>query len=457
MAFKFHPTQDIVASDKTRYRIVDCGRQWGKTTLAVWDMIFNAYSHSDRRIGYIAPFVSQARDIAWAILKQATEPVWAKPPNETRLELYIKTQDGGISEIVLKGFENIEALRGTQFDFLVLDEVAKMRNFDEGWNAVLQATLLFRHGHALFISTPYGYNHFHKLFLQGEAGNPEYKSYKFSSYDNPHIDRAELQSIKNTTTPDYFHQEYMAEFVRFTGLIYKEFDMTVHVHEFEHEFNQAGDYMLGQDFAVRGWNALLPIWMKPDGHFYILDNYKEEGKTAQQHGEEMKKMLTTYASFEKYSVDYGDPAGFAKNQQGRKGDVDMVWALADEYIDMGFPLVRANNEVTAGINFVRELFRQKKIHIHPRNTKLVDEILQYQWKDQSEKQVGVSDAPELVRKLNDHLIDALRYSLYSKPIAPEEDEAPRKTTFPVSFPAPRIEKEEETDGYTPIDVPSYYD
>lgn len=450
---KFHQTQSIVARDKTKYRIVNCGRQWGKTTLSVWEMLACAYAQKDRRVGYFAPYVSQARDIAWDMLKKATEPVWSKPPNETRLELYIKTKDGGISEILLKGFENIESARGQQFDLLVLDEVAKMKRFEEGWQAILLPTLLFRNGKALFISTPYGYNHFHKLYLEGQSGNPNYKSYTFTSYQNPFLSRDLLDDARKTTTPDFFSQEYMAEFTRMTGLIYKEFDITKHVHEFEFQYDQYGDFLFGQDFAVRGYTAAVPGTIKSDGHIYILDNYKEENRTALDHGEDIKQKLKLYADFGRYTG-YGDPAGWIKNQ--RKGD--MLWSVADEYLEMGFPLVPGNNEVSGGINYVRQAFKSGKLHIHPRCQKLIDELLQYQWKDQPERSVGMVDAPEHPRKLNDHLVDSLRYMLYSKPVAPEEEERPRLTVFPGSFPPPRIEKpSEDNDQITPIDFPDIYD
>lgn len=84
--------------------------------------------------------------------------------------------------------------------------------------------------------------------------------------------------------------------------------------------------------------------------------------------------------------------------------------------------------------------------------------MQYQWKDQPDRSVGSQEAPEQVRKLNDHLVDAMRYVLYSKPIAPEELEAQNTTTFPGQFPPPKIETLDETaDKITPIDIPSFYD
>lgn len=416
---EFHQTQKIIARDDTKFRVVCCGRQWGKTTLAVWEMFACAVSKKDRRVAYFATTYGQARDIAWKYLKEVTKDAWASPPNETRLELTIHTTDGGTSEIVLRGFESVETARGTQYDFIVLDEVAKMRNFIEGWQAVLLGTLAFRNGKALFISTPYGFNHFHGLYQLGQSNNKDYASWQFSSYDNPHLSREYLESISQTVTPDFWAQEYLADFRRFTGLIYKEFDLTKHVHEFSFERNSHAKYLFGHDFAVRGYTANLPIRQTVDGDFYIFDEYKEDNKTADEHGPAIKEKLTLYADFDKYEG-FGDPAGWMKNQQ----KADMIWSIADEYLEQGFPMTHANNQVTPGINYVRQLFREDKIHIHPRCTKLIDELLQYQWKEQTDTQIDSQSAPEEPRKINDHLVDSLRYALYSKSVAPQETPVP---------------------------------
>lgn len=444
-----HPTQSKVAQSKARFRVVNCGRQWGKTTLSMWEAYALAFSASGKRIGYFATTFGQARDIAWTILKEMTRPVWSRTPNETRLELFIKTQDGGESEIVLRGWESVEANRGTQFDLLILDEVAKMRNFKEGWQAVLLATLAFRQGGALFISTPYGFNHFHELY---NTNSSDFESFTFTSYDNPHLDRDYLEMVRGTVTPDFWAQEYLAEFRRFTGLIYKEFDMVKHVHDFPHEFNDRGKYLFGLDFAVRGNTASSPIKETEDGHFYIFDEYKEENLTAQEHGQSIRTMLTRYADMEKYTG-YADPAGWMKNQQ--KGE--LIWSIADEYIDMGFPIVKGNNEVAAGINFVRQLFMEDRIHIHPRCTKTIDELLMYQWRVQPDSQVGEQSPREEPRKIHDHLLDEIRYALYSKPTPPkpEQPKLPYKAGMLLEFPhwatTPTHEqKTEDSDKFTPL-------
>ena len=117
---ELHTTQKIVASDNHDYRVVCCGRQWGKTTLAVLEMVACAYAGGGREIAYFATTYDQARNIAWTILKEFSRSIWSKPPNESRLELYITTQDKGESRITLRGFENIETAPTQQFYFFII-------------------------------------------------------------------------------------------------------------------------------------------------------------------------------------------------------------------------------------------------------------------------------------------------------------------------------------------------
>lgn len=411
---ELHTTQKIVAASNKRYRVVNCGRQWGKTHLSCEEMRGRSYYLADQNITYFATTRDQARNIAWYNLQDMTRALWAKKPNETLLELYIRNQYGGISTVTLRGFENVETARGTQNDLIILDEVASMPRFKYAWEAILQPTLLFRKGDAMFISTPKGYNHFNELYLK-EKTSPEWESFTFTTYDNPFIDKQEIENIRQQVTTDYFNQEYLAQFTRFTGLIYKEFNQSLHVDYFDHEFNSHAEYLFGLDFAVRGYTACICAKLMPDGHIYILDEYKMDNDTAVNHGTRIKEMLLKYANMERWTG-YADPAGWIKNQQ--RGD--QVWSIADEYLEMGLPMAQANNQVVPGINYVRQQLQANKIHIHMRCTKLVDEIMQYQWKDQPDKQVGMKNAPEEVRKVNDHLIDASRYMLYSKPTPPDE-------------------------------------
>lgn len=396
MKVVLHPGQLDVANDNHRFKVICSGRRWGKSTLA--ELIVLKWALETVGIFWIvSPTYRAGKMIHWRQLSQIIPQAWIAKKNEVELSITLK--NGSIIE--LKGAENPDALRGVKLRGLVIDEIASIRNWDWLWQEVLRPTLTDYSSPALFISTPKGYNHFFTLF-EMEKENKDYKAWQFSSYDNPYIPKTEIDTAKLEIGADVFAQEYMAVFTRFTGLVYKEFDVDKHVHYFDHDKNAYGDYYFGLDFAVRGYTASVASIIKPSGDIYILDNYKKDNETAQVHGKAMQEMLELYADFSKYTG-YADPAGFAKTQQGFKENQQMTWSLADEYTEQGFPIVPANNEVAAGINYVRQLFLQDKIHIHPRCADLIDEIQQYQWKDQPLTQIGTHTQPEEVRKINDHI------------------------------------------------------
>ena len=85
MELFLHEGQKTVVASKKRFRILCCGRRWGKTTLAI-DEIKARASLPHSRVAYIAPTYQQARDIAWEALKRDCQNA-AKTINESRLEI----------------------------------------------------------------------------------------------------------------------------------------------------------------------------------------------------------------------------------------------------------------------------------------------------------------------------------------------------------------------------------
>src|SRR3990167_10169891 len=122
-----HPKQDQTANDLHRFRVLNCGRRFGKTTLSIEEIKGVAIAKSTK-CAYIATTYAQARDIAWEMMKREFGKAIIQA-NESRLELRIRTQTKEESIVFLRGWESVETLRGMQFDFIVLDEIASMRNF----------------------------------------------------------------------------------------------------------------------------------------------------------------------------------------------------------------------------------------------------------------------------------------------------------------------------------------
>jgi len=78
-------------------------------------------------------------------------------------------------------------------------------------------------GRALFIGTPKGRNWFYDTFKLGEEGtDPDWKSWHFTTQDNPLIDPTEIESAKKTLSTFAFKQEYMASFSNAGSDVFKE-------------------------------------------------------------------------------------------------------------------------------------------------------------------------------------------------------------------------------------------
>jgi hypothetical protein len=434
----FHPTQRTVAEDNHDYRVVCCGRQWGKTTLAVWEMLACAYAKSGRRVAYFATTFDQARNIAWTILKEATRQVWAKEPNESRLELTIRTQDGGTSELFLKGFENIETARGQQFDFLVVDEIASMRNWDYTWNAILEPTLAFRKGKALFISTPKGQNHFKEMFELGQQDNPYWKSWRFTSYENPYLPEERIEQAKQTSTEDYFAQEYMADFRKYTGLVYKEFSRETHVKDLPGFVPVL--WLRGLDRGFRNPSALPIVGVDADGVWYQTSELYEAGLT----NPALSAKILDLTEDTEFDLSTADSANV--------GDIQELSDLGIDFLPVSKqPKEGAQNYVRYKIQKFAERLKVQAdgrpgYYVHPQCTNTIREFETYAWPE------SINDTkaePENPLKINDHMMDALGdlNAMYLHTYEPQEKK-PWEGKVPGTYIPPVEDEEEEDHGWT---------
>lgn len=209
LSIELHPKQYDVFEDDSRFIVLVAGRRFGKTTLAVQKLLVNALDHPSSLNWYIAPTYTQAKMIAWRMLLQAVPVALIAKKNETELALTL--QNG--SRIELKGCDNPDSLRGVGVKYVVVDEFAIIPDAMDLWGAVLRPLLTDTKGRALFIGTPKGLNTFHDLYQKGIRGDDEFKSFLFTSYENPYIDPQEIEKAKSDTLPSIFAQEYLCSFV----------------------------------------------------------------------------------------------------------------------------------------------------------------------------------------------------------------------------------------------------
>ena len=394
---KLHEAQKKVVQSKKRFRVLLAGRRFGKTVLAIEEMLFKAVTTDKARIAYIAPTYQAARDISWAQLKERAQPL--KPSiNESRLEITVPNKHGTQSLIVLRSWDSVETLRGQYFDFLVLDEVAQFKEFDVTWQQVLRPTLTDRKGACLFISTPLGFNHFYDLY---NTDGDQHESFHFTSYDNPHLPVEEIDDAKEEMTEDSFAQEYLADFRKQEGLVYKEFSRDRHIFDdLDDVPENVTETLCGIDFGYTNPAAVLKVVKDFDATYWVTYEWYRKGKTDVE--------IAEHAMSLNANAYYPDP----ENPGGIKEMENRGLSIRD--------VIKGKGSVEMGIDRVRELFKSNRLKIHKDCVNLISELESYRYEEKRPDK----NEPEKPVKENDHALDALRYvvSMNNQPEAPMEQD-----------------------------------
>ena len=231
------PWQTKVFEDPTRFKVVAAGRRTGKSRLAAWMLIINALQSDRGHVFYVAPTQGQARDIMWqTLLELGHDVITGSHINNLQLKLV----NG--ATITLKGADRPETMRGVSLKFLVMDEYADMK--PDVWEQVLRPALADQKGHAMFIGTPMGRNHFYELYKYAEMGDDDtYAGWHFTSYDNPLLDPNEINVANKSMSSYAFRQEFMASFEALGSEMFKE--DWIHYGEAP----ESGDYYIAIDLA----------------------------------------------------------------------------------------------------------------------------------------------------------------------------------------------------------------
>ena len=210
-----HKNQLAVAKSAARFKILVCGRRWGKTRLGATLALQTALSGG--HVFWVAPTYS-VTGIAWRLLRALVSPLNVIISESTRT---ITFQSGGW--ISCRSGDRPDLLRGESLDLAILDEADFIPDGERLWTEVLRPALADRKGKAVMISTPNVENGwFHTLFREGQdSKNKAVKSWQFSSYTNPHLDPKELDVLRGQISEIAFRREILAEFVSAAGALIK--------------------------------------------------------------------------------------------------------------------------------------------------------------------------------------------------------------------------------------------
>ena len=190
-----------------RFGVIVCHRRFGKTVLAINQLIKGALTCGLERprFGYVAPTFRQGKAIAWDYLKHYANPIPGRDPNET--ELKVDFPNGG--QVRIYGADNPDSLRGIYLDGVVLDEYGLQRG--NVFTEVIRPALSDRRGWGLIEGTPNGKNQFWDIAELSKATDGWFfRAYKASQTGL--IPKIELDAARAVMTPEEYDQEYECSF-----------------------------------------------------------------------------------------------------------------------------------------------------------------------------------------------------------------------------------------------------
>ena len=191
-----------------RFNVMICHRRFGKTVLAVNQIIHRAICNplKNPQYAYIAPTYKQAKLIAWQYFVDYTRHLPNVKANKSELTIYIERpdricpltgeKDPDVIKLMLIGADDPDAIRGLYLDGGAIDEFAQCDPII--WGQIIRPALADRKKIAremgikydwannllepwiIFIGTPKGQNHFYRRYQSAQASEKFCREYEKS-------------------------------------------------------------------------------------------------------------------------------------------------------------------------------------------------------------------------------------------------------------------------------------
>lgn len=194
-----HAGQLPVVQSKARYRVIACGRQWGKTAICQNLAIETALA--GHPVGWFAPDYKRLMAAFDEIVIMLGDAVKAKNKSSKLIELIT----GG--KIEFWTLEDKDAGRSRRYKRVIIDEAGMVLCLSESWRESIRATLLALEGDAIFAGTPkppaaiplseYAFYQMYQRGLSNDPKDSEWESFHAPSYDNPHLPPGEVQKMRD--------------------------------------------------------------------------------------------------------------------------------------------------------------------------------------------------------------------------------------------------------------------
>jgi Phage terminase large subunit len=389
------PEGDAAISSDASNHVIISGLGAGKTTTLIMRAWANAERWNRGELGaIIAP--------DWPTIKNAILPTmrefgllevcdYVGPGGE---EPGVHTPSG--SRIILQTASNerkIRRLRGPNLAWVGIDEPASLA--ERAWEVLSGRLRVGNYRNAFLTGTPRGFNWVYDRFYEDDAEIVHDDVYEIRESDrvrgvfgvpswlNPHNPDDYIERLKDEYSGSYYEQEVEGSFTQFEGLVYPWFDRDEHIRKSEDLPDSWDETIFGVDWGFSNHAAIVAILIHGD-RWYVVEERKSRRMGNNDIAAELEQMEDDYGSGPVY-CDSAEPKS--------------IEALNEN----GFDARKSDKSVEEGIKAVAA--KRDELRVHDLCQETINEFHAYQYKDGRE-----SEKP---KKENDHIMDALRYAIFT--------------------------------------------
>ncbi|MCD6476579.1 MAG: PBSX family phage terminase large subunit [Candidatus Aenigmarchaeota archaeon] len=361
-----------LSKQKSRIVILLGGAGSSKSYSIAQYLILKAYSENNRRFLITRKTLPSLRLTCLKLILQLLEE-YQLPYEINRSELIITTPTN--SELIFKSIDQPEKIKSSEFNYIWIEEATEITLED-----FRQLNLRLRRQpkgiNQMFLSfNPIDENHWLKTELIDKLENVVY--HKSNYKDNPFLSEEYIKQLEDLINQDknYYRIYTLGEWGVLENIIYQNWETVDSFPE------SVDEIIYGLDFGYNNETALVKIGIKDDEFFL-----KEEIYETKLTNEDLIRRLESLKIKETIYADSAEPARI------------------EEIYRAGFDILPSEKSVKDGIDFIK----RKKLYITKDSINLIKEIRGYSYK--KDKNGNVLEEPV---KFRDHLMDAMRYAIYT--------------------------------------------
>jgi hypothetical protein len=209
-----HPKQSLIRKSDARFIVLSCGRRFGKDTLG-HRLVFDQLTQPGSSCAWMAP-TYRMMQATFKDLQRLLAPIIVRVSASERT---IETVGGSRVEMWTLGNETV---RGNKYRLVIINEAALVPGLKAKWVEAIRPTLADYRGRAVIMSTPRGRNDFWHIYQTAVSNRDDgWAAYSYPTWENPHIAREEIDSMRATMTERAFKQEVEAHFLEDGGAVFR--------------------------------------------------------------------------------------------------------------------------------------------------------------------------------------------------------------------------------------------